>query len=422
MAGREHDVTIVGNGAIGCALALRLSAKHPSIHIALIGPSRRRDCASLAAGAMLSAFAELEAGALAFPHARKKLEASIAASKMWSAHLDLLNSRLDSVVPVRLHEGTYVVSNPRRSALDDANLDAIRSYLREYDEPFEEADPRTIPGAHAKDPSAGRRAIYIRDEGTVSAKHLHRAYDEALRRTPSVTVVDDEVASIQPADAQRLVRTSRGETFAARHVVIAAGVRTQRFIDQLGLEKAIPRIALGVGTALVVRSRGKTPSKVVRSPNRRGGGVYAVPYDDGYCYVGATSRVCANEALLPSERGASSLHASAAEELSADLEHAEIHKVLVGYRPTTMDTFPLFGQTSIGGIWIASGTKRDGLHLSPKAADELVTALDVGTQPFSGAFVPERGLILERGIPPELAELYAAGYADGNLQARAAPA
>ena len=31
MAGREHDVTIVGNGAIGCALALRLSAKHPSI-------------------------------------------------------------------------------------------------------------------------------------------------------------------------------------------------------------------------------------------------------------------------------------------------------------------------------------------------------------------------------------------------------
>jgi len=43
-----------------------------------------------------------------------------------------------------------------------------------------------------------------------------------------------------------------------------------------------------------------------------------------------------------------------------------------------------------------------------------VTALDTNTQPFSGAFVPERALILERGVPAELQELYRAGYASAG--------
>jgi glycine/D-amino acid oxidase-like deaminating enzyme len=411
----EVDVAVIGNGSIGCALALRLSAKHPSVKVGLIAPSRRPDCASLAAGAMLGAFGEVQAGVLDSPFGRRKFEAGVQASKMWRRHLDLLNSRLASVAPVRLDEGTHVVSSPAASQGDDENFEAIVRALRELDEPFREVDPDSIAGTAPKNRSAGRRAIYIDEEGTVSAKHLHRAYDEALTRTPAVTTIDAYAASIEPDGAKQLVRTTTGETVEARHVVIAAGVHTQRFVERLGLAKRIPRIVFGIGVALVVKVvAGAAPTKVFRSPNRSlAGGLYVVPYGDEYCYLGATSRISAHATPLPHPGASRELLTRATDEVNESFARAEIHKTLVGYRPTTMDTFPLFGRTSIDGIWIASGTRRDGLHLSPKVADELIAAIDTGVQPFAGAFVPERPLILEREIPPEILSLSEIG--DGAL-------
>jgi glycine/D-amino acid oxidase-like deaminating enzyme len=462
MSRREHDVAIIGNGAVGCALALRLTAKHPDTRVALLGPSLRPESASLAAGAMLGAFAELDAGALDFPLARRKFEAALDASRMWDAHLELLNSRLDAVAPVEINKGTHVVSNPSAGPLDEENVDAIVGYLREFNEPFREVDPRDIDGV-APVALRPRRAIYIENEGTVSARHLHRAYDEAFSRAPGVDVIDAAVASIDATGTTTRVTTAAGDTFSARHVVIAAGVGTQRFVEQLGLKHRIPRIVYGVGVALVLRVHGRGPTKVFRSPSRGlACGVYAVPYEGDYCYLGATSQLSASEAPRPRVQALHDLLRAGIEQVNPELARAEIHKVLVGYRPTTMDTFPVFGRTSIDGVWIASGTKRDGFHLSPKSADELVTALDTNTQPFSGAFVPERRLILEmpiqraidravaqlvaaspreeplaepeararvldayvrsglanqeRGIPAELLEMYRGGYADWNLE------
>ncbi|MGO8992098.1 MAG: NAD(P)/FAD-dependent oxidoreductase [Polyangiaceae bacterium] len=418
MSRRELDVAILGNGAVGCALALRLNARHPGARIAIVGPSRRPDCASLAAGAMLSAFAEIEAGAqLESLPARRKLEAAVEASRMWDGHVALLNSRLASVEPLVLNKGTHMVSSPATEPLDDQNLDAIIGQLTAFREPFREVDPQEIPGIAPLERSRPRRAIYIENEGCISAKHLHRAYDEAFRLAPGVAVVDAEVTSIDADGPAKLVNTSSGETLAAPHVVLAAGVRTQKLIEQLRLEKKIPRIVFGVGVSLVLRSSGAYPRKVFRSPNRgSGGGVYVVPYDDGYCYLGATSLVSVTEAPLPQVRAVRDLLTLAMEQVNGGFAEAQIHKTLLGYRPTTLDAFPLFGRTSIEGVWVASGTRRDGLHLSPKAAEELVTAIDTGSQPFAGAFTPERPLILdgrlgrEHGIPVELLDTYRDGY------------
>jgi hypothetical protein len=204
---------------------------------------------------------------------------------------------------------------------------------------------------------------------------------------------------------------------------------------------------------------------VFRSPNRGiACGVYYVPYEDGYGYVGATNHVSVSADPLPSVEAVRGLLSAAIDQVSTSLADAELHKVMVGYRPTTLDTFPLVGRTSIDGVWLASGTKRDGLHLSPKLAEELVTAIDTGTQPFSGVFAPERSLLLEvpkrvaidravtlllaaerrratrsprneadvratvlgayaqsglleheLGIPPELLEMYRAGHANANV-------
>jgi glycine/D-amino acid oxidase-like deaminating enzyme len=66
-------------------------------------------------------------------------------------------------------------------------------------------------------------------------------------------------------------------------------------------------------------------------------------------------------------------------------------RVTTGWRPTTADGYPLIGATSVPGLAIASGTRRDGFHLAPVIADHLVQILrgergDPRFRPFS----PER--------------------------------
>ena len=107
----------------------------------------------------------------------------------------------------------------------------------------------------------------------------------------------------------------------------------------------------------------------------------------------------------------------AMEQVNTDFYTGEIAKTIVGNRPTTMDTYPILGQLSAEGIWVASGTKRDGFHMSPKLADDFVTAIETGKQPFEGTFVPERTLILEtskkEAIDRAVAHIISTGYQHG---------
>lgn len=417
---REVDLAIVGNGAIACALALRFTERHKDATVAIVGPAARPGCASLAAGAMLNVFAELEAGALDTPTARAKFDAAVAASKMWEGHLGLLNKRLSSVAPVTIQQGTYVVQNAATDRLDDLNYDAIRTYATEYGERFKDIDPGEIEGIKPTAQCRPLRAMLLEDEGAVSSAHLHRAYDEAFSRTENITVIDAPVVSISAGDRIRILKTKSGQTITARNVVVAAGTKTQDFVDQLGLTAKIPRLVLGVGVSLVLKAANANalPKRVFRTPNRGlACGVYVVPYPDNHCYVGATNYICPWEVPLPRIQAVHYLLQAAMEQVNTDFYKGEIAKTIVGNRPTTLDTYPLFGQTSAEGVWIASGTKRDGFHMSPKIADELITAIETGRQPFDGKFVPERSLILEvpkeKAIARAVAHILSTGYQHG---------
>ncbi|HSO32069.1 MAG TPA: FAD-dependent oxidoreductase, partial [Labilithrix sp.] len=327
-------------------------------------------------------------------------------------------ARLDRVPPVHIIQGTHIVANTVTDGLDDENFNAIIEYLKEYKQAFREIDPREIKGIKPTPQARALRAVYLENEGTVDSKHLHRAYDEAFSRTPGITVFDTEAEAIDASGKSKIVKTKSGESIESKHVIIAAGTRTQDFVNQLGLEAKIPRLVLGVGVSLILKSQTVVPEKVFRTPNRGlACGLYVVPYPDNYCYVGATNYICPWEVPKPRAQAVHYLLQAAMEQVNTDFYKAEIHKTIVGNRPTTMDTYPLFGQTSVEGVWIASGTKRDGFHMSPKIAAEFVTAIGTGTQPFSGNFKPERTLILEHtkeaAVARSVAHIISTGYQHG---------
>ena len=92
-----------------------------------------------------------------------------------------------------------------------------------------------------------------------------------------------------------------------------------------------------------------------------------------------------------------------------------IYNVKIGHRPTSLDTFPLIGETSIKSLIIGTGTKRDGFHLSPLISKILESTIN-GEKKYKvyDCFKPERNPIntfsREEGIIKAIDHMMSAMY------------
>jgi len=95
---------------------------------------------------------------------------------------------------------------------------------------------------------------------------------------------------------------------------------------------------------------------------------------------------------------------SGMEQINSSFFNADFIDIKVGWRPTTVDTYPLIGQTSISNLIIATGTKRDGFHMSPIISEyisSLCFNIEYKHKELFKAFNPEREIIYN--IPREKA-------------------
>src|SRR5688572_6012974 len=96
------DVVVVGNGALGHAVARALRALEPTAKVALVGPAARAFGASPAAGAMLGCFGEVTARLLRSPVGGAKLRLAVRAARLWPEWAASLDG-------VAIQSGTFVI-------------------------------------------------------------------------------------------------------------------------------------------------------------------------------------------------------------------------------------------------------------------------------------------------------------------------
>src|SRR5262249_60174955 len=119
-----YDVIIAGNGVLPLSTAHCLAEEDPGLKIAVVGPSAKPGSASLAAGAMLASFAELEKGALDGAYSKAKFEMSRAAARMWPEWVDSLN-RAAGKSRVAGNPGTYPIQNAKADGVDDERFGGV---------------------------------------------------------------------------------------------------------------------------------------------------------------------------------------------------------------------------------------------------------------------------------------------------------
>ena len=110
---RTFDLIIIGNGAIGHAVAHAVMLAAPQISIALVGEKTRPLAASVAAGAMLGAYSEVTANQLETASGRAKLAESLAAARMWPTWLEGLNALIPSENRVSIRPGDASIIHAR---------------------------------------------------------------------------------------------------------------------------------------------------------------------------------------------------------------------------------------------------------------------------------------------------------------------
>lgn len=407
---------ILGNGIIADTTAFRLAQMiHPSDQIFVIGKRSRPGSATLAAAAMLNSFAEIESGSLSTEVDQYKFELSHLATRLWDKFvleiMEVAGTRLPGACanckgPCGgcYEKGTYIVNSTAADSLDDRNFDSILAALKHFDEPHELVNPEKVPNYFPEERYRATRALYIPNEGWVNPRLLIDALDAALSAFSNVQFIDDEVLELTTSGTRVIGATLKsGEVISGDRFLLATGATVSDVLKESGLDLGVQKVFYGVGVSLQIRSKEFPHEKCVRTPNRGlACGLYTVPFytsptsENDSILIGASNHISSTPIEEARSVSVQSLLAGAMEQINRNFYRSTLVRVNVGWRPTSADTFPLIGPTSLENFFIATGTKRDGLHLSPVLSEHLARLLTGSTSKLDSRidwFRPERPLI-----------------------------
>lgn len=433
-----HTV-IIGNGIIALSTAFRLGRRAKSDDvITIIGKPSREGCATLAAAAMLNSFAEIEAGSFENDIDMYRFELSHAATRMWpDFERDIINTGGSSLPHACsacqvfsggcYDRGTYVVNNTSADDLDDENYDAIIKALQDFNEQHEHVSPRDIPNYMPDQRNRATRAVYIPNEGWLNPRIVIEKLDKVLGLFPQVRFVH--------AHAERLVASSgaitgvaldNGDMVEGDNYLLATGASVTDLLQKSAIGIDMQRVFYGVGTSVEIKSPDHPHTKCIRTPNRGlACGIYSVPYfqspqhKNDHILIGATNKIMPYPYGFSSLSNIESLTSAAMQQINTNFYRADLVRVNVGWRPTSQDTYPLLGRSSIRNLVIATGTKRDGFHLAPLISVMMADLLQgKEIDPRMGVFAPERKLIstlnrkqaIEKAVRHQISAAYQHGY------------
>jgi glycine oxidase len=414
-----HTV-IAGNGILALTTAFRLARRAgPNDRITLVGPRARPGSASMAAGAMLNLFAEVEAGSLDSASALFHFELSHLASQMWPGFEQELIEAAGCCLPRGcascqglsgggcFDRGIYVVENAAGDGLDGENFDAILSALQDFNESHQLLAAADIPNYRPDPRYRASRALLIHGEGWFNPQLMLEKLDALLAGFPQVSVVDAMVQRLHASACGEIaaLETADGRLIEGDQFLLAAGAAVGSILDRSMLDLKLLKLFYGTGVTLEISSPGFPHTRAIRTPNRGlAGGLYTVPYfhrpgvANDHVLIGASNQLSPEPVYQGNTTAVETLLRNAREQINVGFADAGLVRTNLGWRPVSQDLYPVIGRTSVSNLLLATGTRRDGFHMSPLLSDVLVAMLyREPVDPRWQMFAPERAPIRDLG-------------------------
>lgn len=350
------DVIVVGGGIIGLSVAWTAAARGLSVTLM---DDRAHSGATQAAAGMLAPVGEVSYGEEAL------LALNLAAAKRYPQFVTELEECSGTEVGYR-PTGTLVVS---RDLDDQAQVDELHAYQQSLG-----LSSRKLRGGECRKLQPGlapsvRGGLLVEGDHSVDNRALARALAVACERA-RICVTSDRAMEVSSGE----VRTSAGEVVRGDAVVLAAGAESG------AISGTPPEVAASVrpvkGQLLHLSGPAEPPMLTMTV---RGIHAYLVPRSDGRLIVGATVEEAGFDTRVTA--GAVFELLRAAYELVPGITELSLTETVAGLRPGSVDNAPLIGETSVPGLFAATGHYRNGILLAPVTADALVERLVTGTTP-----------------------------------------
>jgi hypothetical protein len=284
-------------------------------------------------------------------------------------------------------------------------------------------DPADLDWVDSEPISRPLKAFHTPGEHAVNPVALMERLESAFTKAGGTVITELATAVAHDRDRVTGVTLANGEGISAGQVVLAAGARTQALLDTLPVGPRIPKLVSGYGVSALVKTvDGTSPRSVIRTPNRFFAcGLHVLPRSQGEVYLGATNVISSAPRDIAEMRDLVFLLQCAHRQVRRNLWDSHVAKVQVGNRPVSVDGFPLLGAGGMDGLWIMTGTYRDGLHLSPLLAQEMTARIlgeapRTALAPFTPVRPPLQAWSRERIVEDVVHHTIAIGYEqDGKL-------
>ena len=349
------NVTVVGAGIVGCAVAYELASRGARVRI--VDPRGVGHGATRASAGVLAPYIE--------GHAESLLRLTTCSLAQYDRFIDRLRAdshrdieyrRIGTLqVALAAHEANQLADAARRLA--GARVD---HRLFSHDE-VRRVEPALTPAVTA--------ALLIPQHAYVGVGMVMAALEDAL---------SGHGVRVEAASVQRVESTNRGvhivtssEVHDADALVLAAG----SWSGGVEMSPAIPPPVRPVRGQLVHLRFPESPVGHIIW----GAHGYLVPWRDGSVLVGATSEDVGFDENATAA-GVQMLLERARELLPA-AESARFDAVRVGLRPATADELPVIGASSrMRGVYYATGHYRNGVLLAPLTASMVADLVLAGQE------------------------------------------
>jgi glycine oxidase len=377
------NITIVGAGVVGCAIAHELAAR--GIHVRLIDARGAGLGATRASAGMLAPYLE--------GHVAPLLALGVRSLAMYEEFVSRVTA--DSGHEVEYERtGTLQVARTAAEVADLCTAARTLAAAGVGHALMDASQTRQLEPELATDIVG---ALHVRDHAYVAAAALTHGLVAAAAKH-GAEMITAKVTAIESGHATRVL-TSSG-AFDADAVIIAAGAWSGSLgavppasIDAHGAPSDLEG-RTGPGQDAVKPIRGQLIQ--LRLPSRAasriiwGSRCYLVPWRDGSVLAGATSEDVGFDETATASGVRYLLEASA--DLLPAVRGAAFEEVRVGLRPMTRDELPAIGPSStMRNVFYATGHYRNGVLLAPLTAALVADlVLDGGSRPELALVRPDR--------------------------------
>ncbi|MDX6805395.1 glycine oxidase ThiO [Terrihabitans rhizophilus] len=368
-AARRFDVAIIGGGIIGLSVGRSLLKRGLSVGVferGVVGSGATR-----AASGMLAATAEVE------PGEDDLLPLTLASQDLWHGFAKELEAETGLSVDYRA-EGTMVV------ALSRDEVDRLR--FRHQLQTRLGLKTDWLPGSAAREREPGLRpnvagAILCEQDHQVDARLVAAALKAAFEAAGGALFENTAVISLERSGGRVTGLLTEAERVEAGTFVLAAGAWSPQLVPDLQIPV---RPLRGQSMALRMDPRMPALTHVVWTEQ-----IHMAPKGDGRLVIGAT----VEERGFDQRNTAGGVFAllEAARQALPSMEDLAIDEIWAGFRPTSLDDAPIFGEVGIDGLVVATGHHRNGILLAPVSARAISDLIAEGQ--MSG---PEAAFTLQR--------------------------